>query len=869
MRWQTRCMLALVAMGWPAGPALGYLRIHPDNPHYFQETTTGKAVMITGYASLVPNSLDYDEQAGFRAYIQSQRVMYARVWHFTPWSMQYAVWPWAASGTSGGYWGGLGGYRLDMNNWNATAWTRMRDSIGRADNAGVYAEIMLFDRCGMSPGLDTRWGNNPWAATNNINGLEVPDAQPPNEGTPDFYQFASRLNLKYQQERYIRKMIDETVAYNNVIYEIENEHRGDASASFGDHYGQFVKGYIAATYPGAPRLVSYSSVDTDLDQFYTLSSVDIVNRHYGKALSEDPSVVNPYINDRWGYNKPINVDEFANGLADPNVLRQICWTIVTSGGHFHIEDAGSAALPYSVLENIRSFKEMSGWNFIAAAPSDNLIVSGGGYCMAAVGDEYVCYFPSGGSKTVNLAGGTYRSAWWDPRNGGFSGVSTFSHAGGNKSFSTPDANDWVLQVTTRPAVTAVLNAKPANTITVDGATGDWGLAQFTTKALAGNADSGDTAIIGYNGYQSWTCYKGGHWTGGQYPPANAADHAVRVYSRHDPGFLYFLVRVDDSDLRTPNPASGNRNNDCVSFYIDPGNDGGASTMSNSHSDVQLVIDAANQKGVYMTDPNWPAPYPNDYASLVLGGVTSAVSTDSAGWWLEVRIAKTALSPAIPATSGTIGLDFTFRDNDNNNDAAQTTVYSWTDNVNSSGFPSKIPDNWGALALTTGDSTAPGRVTSLTAAGRVGRAALSWVNPDDADFAGTLIRYKTGSPPTGPTDGMLLVDKPNTHGSSDSFTHINVPYGAVYYYAAFAHDAVPNYASAANAAASAPPGDFNTDNDVDMADFGHLQACFTGSGVLPSSGCQDADFDKDGDVDFNDLAQLQACLNGADEAPACE
>ena len=51
---------------------------------------------------------------------------------------------------------------------------------------------------------------------------------------------------------------------------------------------------------------------------------------------------------------------------------------------------------------------------------------------------------------------------------------------------------------------------------------------------------------------------------------------------------------------TTNPTSANYLNDCVEFYIDPGNDGGSTAMSSSTSDVQLVIDANNQKNVYGT-----------------------------------------------------------------------------------------------------------------------------------------------------------------------------------------------------------------------------------------------------------------------------
>jgi len=668
--------------------AFGYLKIHPDNPHYFQETTTGQAVMITGFQSIVPNQADYDDQTLFRQNIQRWRVNYARVWHFTPWGLQNAIWPWATSAVGGGYWGGLGGHKLDMNSWNPTAWNRMHTSISRAANAGTYAQIMLFDRCGMSPASDTRWGNNPWAANHNINGLETPNAQPPNDGTPDFYYYSTKPNLRYQQERYIKKMIDETIGYENVIYEIENEHWQYNNPAFGNYYGQFVKNYISTNYPGAPRLTSYNSLENDLESFYTLSSIDIVNKHYGGS-AETSGVINDYIENRWHYNKPINIDEFANGLTNYDILRRMCWETITSGGHFHIEDAQDASKPNEVVDNINRFKALANWNFVGAAPNKNLIVSGGGFCMADVGDEYVCYFTSGGTKTLGLAAGTYRSEWWNPRTGGFYNISNFTHSGGNRSFSTPDNNDWVLHVTNRPVTKPTLESRPAGSIIIDGSTGDWNMAEFTSQVYGGEAGIGNIGIVGYNGHENWTFYQGGYWTSGQFPPENPADHAVRIYSQDDENYLYFLLRLDDSDIQTPNGTASNWANDCVEFYIDPGNDGGTGSINNSTSDVQLVIDAANQKNVYMTT--------SSYATQVLNGVTSAVSADGNGWWMEVKILKTALNPDIPSTSGAIGIDFVFRDNDANNNSL-TTLYSWCDQETSGSFPTKIPDRWGTLKI---------------------------------------------------------------------------------------------------------------------------------------------------------------------------
>src|SRR2546429_6023192 len=99
------------------------------------------------------------------------------------------------------------------------------------------------------------------------------------------------------------------------------------------------------------------------------------------------------------------------------------------------------------------------------------------------------------------------------------------------------------------------------------------------------------------------------------------------------------------------------------------------------------ITPKNQKTVFPSPPLSPPQ--------LLAGAPSPFKPAPIGWWLEARIAKTALTPPLPSAGGTIGLDFNFRDNDNNNDPAQTTVYTWSDNSSGVSFPSKIPDKWGS------------------------------------------------------------------------------------------------------------------------------------------------------------------------------
>jgi hypothetical protein len=58
-------------------------------------------------------------------------------------------------------------------------------------------------------------------------------------------------------------------------------------------------------------------------------------------------------------------------------------------------------------------------------------------------------------------------------------------------------------------------------------------------------------------------------------------------------------------------------------------------------------------------------------------------------------------------------------------------------------------------------------------------------------------------------------------------------------------------------------DFDQDGDVDQSDFGHLQLCLSGPGVIqPSTHCLDADLDNDDDVDQDDFGLLQDCISGA-------
>jgi hypothetical protein len=109
-----------------------------------------------------------------------------------------------------------------------------------------------------------------------------------------------------------------------------------------------------------------------------------------------------------------------------------------------------------------------------------------------------------------------------------------------------------------------------------------------------------------------------------------------------------------------------------------------------------------------------------------------------------------------------------------------------------------------------DYTPPSGVTNFTAQAADSEIGLSWTNPTDQDFQGTLIRYTTGDNPYPQNryDGTYVADKIAQAGSSDNILVTGLTNGVKFNFSAFSYDINENYSNTVDLSAT-PQGASST------------------------------------------------------------
>ena len=257
--------------------------------------------------------------------------------------------------------------------------------------------------------------------------------------------------LTEHEYRLYRYAVARLSAFDNVWFDLGNEHNEYRDKPWGETMGRFVK-----KCDPSGRLASAHGYD---QFFYTDSTwADfIITQQYGEpqnvhqwALKYYPTPM-PYINEEYGYEGSLNQPGHGQSA---DLVRKCHWSIAMAGGYATYGDwsngtsyfymghpgPGKAALE---LKHLRSFFEkLPFWELV---PHDELATSG--FCLAKTPVHFVFYFPTGGQITINLESASDEAlgaSWFDPRTGGY--VPGPALSAGKNAITCPSSEDWVFYV---------------------------------------------------------------------------------------------------------------------------------------------------------------------------------------------------------------------------------------------------------------------------------------------------------------------------------------------------------------------------------------------------------------------------------------
>ena len=468
-------LLALAFSLATASAALAQaIRLHPANPHYFQFRGRPTLLVTSGehYGAVLNPDFDY------RTYLQTlarDGLNLTRVFtgsYFEPQGAfgirkntlapdgARALTPWARSATPGFP---AGGNRFDLDRWDDAYFRRLRDFVRLAGEHGVVVEVTLFS----SIYGDAQWAINPLNPAGNVNGTDSVARQR--------VHTLQNGDLLAHQERMVRKVVRELNAFDNVIYEIQNEPWADNGALAGainpylpDWEKEWKNRVEAASDASLAWQARIAAVVRDEEA--SLPSRHLIAQNYGNfrfALpSVDPavSIINFHyaypdaVELNYGWRRPVGLDETGFAGSDDATYRRQAWRFLLAGGSLfdnldysfttsrpdgtdtnEAPGGGSPALR-AQLGVLKRFIE--GFDFVRMRPDRRVVVLAPGAFREALvnpGRAYAIYLDGRltGDLVLELPAGRYEATWIDVLTGGSLRRERVRHAGGRLTLAPP------------------------------------------------------------------------------------------------------------------------------------------------------------------------------------------------------------------------------------------------------------------------------------------------------------------------------------------------------------------------------------------------------------------------------------------------
>ncbi len=445
-----------------AGPANVALRLHPDNPRYFQFRGEPAVLITSGehYGAVINLDFDYlaylDELAryGFnhtRLFSGTYREIPGSFGiqgnTLAPAPQRYAA-PWARSATPGYF---DGGNKFDLIEWNDAYFQRLRGFVEQAGRRDIVVEVTLF--CTMYG--EELWKASPMHAANNVNGIG-------NVGRHEVYGLKEAA-LTQAQVAVTQKIVRELNPFDNVYYEICNEpyERGGMHP---DWQGRM----IAAIRETEKSLSNQHLISLNIAH----GSAKIAEPHPDVSIYNFHAATPEAVTLNYGLRRAIGDNETGGSHRDDATYRIQGWEFILAGGALfsHLDFSFATNHPRGTLLDHRGpggggpalrqqlhvlKKFIHSFEFLKMEP-DNSVITGGvpeeGWAWALVepGRAYAIYLVGSGPAelSLELPEGAYRAEWIDPLDGAVGKTEEFTHRGGPRRLESPDfVQDIALRIT--------------------------------------------------------------------------------------------------------------------------------------------------------------------------------------------------------------------------------------------------------------------------------------------------------------------------------------------------------------------------------------------------------------------------------------
>jgi hypothetical protein len=443
-----------------SGPdiAAGPLVVSDANPRYFAigDGAGRRTVYLTGshiwnnfHDGLGPGSdcAEAPERNDFGAYLAFLRDHghnFIRLWRWEQFKSQAAngafhlcmsPQPWLRTGPGTAKDGGL---KFDLSRHDEAYFTRLRDRVVRAGEAGIYVDVMLFDGWGLHLGMrpDNIEGH-PFHAASNVNGIGI-------ASMIDYQVLPLDPRIREIQEAYIKRVVDTVEDLPNVLYEVANEASGKAADRVEFPDGSSLEGPIGDTTEWQYWVIElvkryererdYMRHPIGMTMLYPVPDQSRVN---DVLLNSPADWISPGFDDqifphgRWYTDPPssdgskvliTDTDHYAPGSGDA----LWAWKSFVRGQHpilmdFGIIDVANPLDPSTGVPPTEAFEPgrlamgdtrryAERMDLAATEPRGDLASTT--FALANPGREYLVLQPEGSAFTVTPDPGTYRVEWF-------------------------------------------------------------------------------------------------------------------------------------------------------------------------------------------------------------------------------------------------------------------------------------------------------------------------------------------------------------------------------------------------------------------------------------------------------------------------